>query len=90
MERPIEPLSGAISGEHTARPIGTVRCRSEADDQETRPWISEPGHRTAPVLLVSVCRSLLARDLLAPQYEPWADAAQGDIGFELGEDDPGG
>ena len=32
MKRSIEPLSGAISGEHPARSVGTVRRRSEADD----------------------------------------------------------
>lgn len=87
MKRSIEPLSGAISGEHPARSVGTVRRRSEADDQQTRLWISKTRHRTAPVLLVFVCRSLFACDLLAPQYQPWAYAAQGDFGFEFGEAD---
>src|SRR5436190_5311097 len=51
---PVEPLAGAVSGEHPPRSVRSVRPRREPHDEEPRFRIAKPGHRPPPVGLIAV------------------------------------
>jgi hypothetical protein len=69
MECPAEPVSAAIPGEHTPGSVGSVSSRSQTNDDETRPRITEPGYGSTPVLLGNERGSLLLSDPLPPLDE---------------------
>ena len=81
----IEPVTTSIAGEHATGAVRAVRTRCESDDPYPRPVTAEPRHRTAPIVLVSVGRSLIARNLPAPVDQSRAGATFDDRGIELGE-----
>ena len=48
VERRVEPVAGAIAGEHAAGAVRAVRRRRQADDHDPRRRVAEPGHAAAP------------------------------------------
>ena len=75
-QRPVEPLAGAVAREHAAGPVGPVGGGGEADDDDLRRRVTEPGHAATPVLLVGVGGPLGGGHLLAPLDQPRAPAAR--------------
>jgi hypothetical protein len=65
MQRGHQKISGpadSVAGEHTARPIGAVCRRRQAEDEHTRAGIAEARHWPSPVELVAICRALFTRN----------------------------
>ena len=79
MHRSVEPLARAVAGEHPTGAVGAVRCGREADDDDVRARVAEPGHGPAPVVVVAERRSLLRGDLLAPRDQSWAGPTRDDL-----------
>ena len=50
---PVQPLTGPVAGEHPTRAVGAVRGRCQPDHDHRCRRIAEPGHRSAPVLVVA-------------------------------------
>ena len=71
-------------------PVAAVGRRREADEEDPRVRVAEPGHRPTPVRLVAEAGDLLARDLLAPRDEPRAAPARDDLGGQRREAPPAG
>src|SRR5262249_52960785 len=82
-ERAIEPLAAAVAGEHAARPIGSMRRRSESDNQQSRLRIAEITDGLAPVVPVDVRPSLLGRHLPAVIAQPRTPATADDLAIEF-------
>jgi len=78
-ERPVEPLAGAITGEHAPGPVRAVRGRCQTDHDDAGVRVSETWDRPTPVLLVTVGRSSLPRDLLTPRNESRARSTARDL-----------
>src|SRR6185295_11395764 len=53
VQRLIEPAPAAVTGEQLPGPVGAVRCRRQADDEQSALRIAEARDRPAPVLLPS-------------------------------------
>ena len=83
-----EEVTRAVAGEESAGPVGPVGGRSETEDDDLRPWVTEAGNGAAPVRLVFVGGLFLPGDLLAPFDEARAAAARSYLPFECRE--PGG
>ncbi len=80
-----EEVARAVAREETARAVRSVGGGGESQYHDPRPWVSEAGDGTAPVLLIRVSRLLLAGDLLAPLDEARAASAGNDLRFERRE-----
>jgi hypothetical protein len=63
VEGSVEPIPGAVPGEHPSRSIRTMSCRSEADDQKARFRIPETRDRTSPVFPIPETFYLFLGDL---------------------------
>ncbi len=85
MHGPKQPVTAAVAGEHATRAIRAVGRRSEAEHDDARVGISEPGNRPPPVRVVPVRGPLLHRDVLAPLHEAWTRPTADHILFEPGE-----
>jgi len=76
--RPVEcseqKVTGAVTREHAACPVGSMGGRRKAHNQDSAPVITEPGYRSTPVVVVSVCGPLLVCHLLAPGNQPGTGA----------------
>ena len=59
--------------------------RGEADDEDSRVGVAEPGHRPAPVGLVAESSDFLAGDAFAPLDEPRTAAAGDDLCGQPGQ-----
>jgi len=70
VEGPIQPISGAITGEHAARAIRAMGCGGESDDYQPCHRVTEPWHGLAPVDLLRVSSPLLLGNRLPPLHEP--------------------
>jgi len=72
--RPVEcseqEVTGAVTREHAACPVGSVRRRCKAHNQDSGPVVTESGYRSTPVVLVAVCGPLVVSHLLAPGNQP--------------------
>jgi hypothetical protein len=83
VQRGIQPVPAAISGEHPARAIGAVGSGREADDPDPRSHGAESRHRAAPVDLIAIGGSLLVCYSSAPLAQPGTFTAIGDLSIEL-------
>ena len=75
VQRRVEPVARTVAREHPPGPVGAVRGRRQADDEQPGAGVAEARHRAPPVLLVAERGALRARDLLAPRDESRAGAA---------------
>jgi hypothetical protein len=50
----VHEVAGAVAGERTPRPVGSVGARSEAEDEDAGVGIAESGDRFRPVFLIAV------------------------------------
>src|SRR3984957_2749044 len=75
VERGENEVAAAITGEHPAGPVATVRSRRQADDENGRLLISPAGNRPAPVPLVPERLAPGDGDLLPPLDQPRAGPA---------------
>jgi hypothetical protein len=80
MERADEERRGAVSGEYAARPVRTVRGRSESDDGEPSPRVAEPWDAPSPVGLGPELAFLFERDPLAVEHETRAPGTGDHLG----------
>jgi hypothetical protein len=85
MEGGVEPIAGAVAGEHPSGSVGAVRCGREADDREGCGRVAEAGDRSSPVVLATVATGRGLRLGLAPLDKPWAASAIGHLGGKIGE-----
>src|SRR5206468_9486311 len=69
----VQPIAARIAREDPSGPIPAVSGRRQADDEQSRAGIAEPGHGSSPVLLVAEGSALL--DGHAPAVGPQARAA---------------
>jgi len=83
VQRGIQPVTAAISGEHPARAIGAVGAGREADDPDPRSHGAESRHRAAPVDLIAIGGSLLVCYLRAPLAQPRTFTAVDDLSIEF-------
>ena len=82
MERRVEPVAGAVAGEHPPGAVGAVGGGGEADDQDPRGRIAEAADRPRPVVLAAEAARRIGRLGLAPGDQPRAAAAGVDLGGE--------
>ncbi len=82
VQRPVEPVARAIAGEHPPRAVRAVRRGCQAEQQDPRAAIAEPGDRLAPVDLVAEGAPALASDLAAVIDQPWAAPTGDDRPFQ--------
>src|SRR5690606_19504608 len=76
VQRPVQPIAGAVAGEHPPRAVSPVGRRGETHDEDRGVDRPERGHRAAPVLLGGEGGPFLGRGLaLAPLDEPRAQPA---------------
>ncbi len=83
VHRPVEPVAGAVAGEHPPGAVGAVGRRRQPEHQDASVGVAEAGNATAPVGPVAIRGPPFARHLLPPGHEPWATAAGGDLVGEL-------
>ncbi len=83
-----QEVPGRVAGEHPTRPVAAMGGRGEADDEDPRRGVAEPGHRPAPVRLVAESSDLLAGDAFTPLDEPRTAAAGDDLRGQLGQGRP--
>ena len=69
----------AVAGEHAAGPVGAVRGRREADDEQPGARIAEAGNRPGPVGLVAIRAPLLASDARAVRAQARTALAGDDL-----------
>src|SRR5919201_6434757 len=82
MQRRHQEIAGtadAVAGEHAAGAVRAVRRRREADEQQARVGITEPGYGPAPVDLIAKRAPLLPRNPRAVVAEPRAEFAGDDL-----------
>jgi hypothetical protein len=70
-----QDVAGPVAGEHAAGAVAAVGGRREPHHQQRCVRGTEPGHRTAPVLLVAVRGALLPGHELPPGHQPGAGPA---------------
>ena len=85
MQRREQEVARPVAGEDPAGAVAAVRRRRQADDQDPRPGIAEPGTGRPQYVWSANARDLLRRDLLAPCDEPGTGATDDDLGVDLGE-----
>ncbi len=90
VERLVEPVAARVSGEHSARAIGSVRGRSQAHDEDPRVGISEPRHGFTPVVVIHELPLFLIGNPLAVRPESRTQLALGDRTFQGGDGPPPG
>src|SRR5579885_953768 len=61
VERAVQPVAGAVSGEYPARPVAAMRRRRQPDDEPARVRIAEPRHRPAPIVPIQKRAAFYAR-----------------------------
>jgi hypothetical protein len=88
VERRPQEVARRVAGEDSPGPIPTVRRRGEANEQDARLRIAEPGERPTPVGLVTETGDLLAGDPLAPLDEARTAPAGDDLLGQRGERRP--
>ena len=62
VEHLIQDLARTVAGEHPAGPVGTMRARSESQNQDARGRIAERRYGKSPIGLVAVCAPFELRD----------------------------
>ena len=82
MQRGVEKIAGAVTGEHAPGPVGPVCRGCEAHDQKTCLWIAEARYRPAPVGLVLERTSAFAGNLFAMLDETGARATAAHLSVE--------
>ena len=65
----VEKVAGAVAGEHAAGPVGPVRRRGQAHDEDSPPPVAEAGNGPRPVVPVGKGTALRAADLGAPRAQ---------------------
>jgi hypothetical protein len=79
----VEPVAGAIAGEHPAGAVGAVRRRGQADDRQPCIRVAEAGDGLRPVVLPSEASGWLSGAGLAPLDQAWAAVAGMDLAGQL-------
>ena len=82
VKRRVEPVAGAVAGEHAAGAVGAVGGGGEADDQDPRRGVAEAADRPRPVVLAAETARRVGRLRLAPGDQPRAAPAGVDLGGE--------
>lgn len=72
VQRSEEEIARAVSGEHAAGTVGSVRSGREPQNEQPRLGIAERGHRPAPVFLIAIGPPLLGRDMSTVRHQPRA------------------
>lgn len=78
----VEPVAGAVAGEHPAGAVGAMCSGSEADDREAGIRVAEARHRARPVTLALEAPRRCRCALPAPLDQPWAATARMHLGCE--------
>src|SRR5256712_12005327 len=76
----IHPCPAPISGKRATRPVASVGCRSQADNENPRIGIAKSRNRAPPVIPVAEGRAFRPGDLLAVSNEPRTLAACNNLG----------
>ena len=79
VQRRVEPLAGAVAGEHPPGPVGAVGGRRQADDRDPRGGVAEAVQRPRPVVLAAVATRRVGGARLAPLDQPRAAPAGVDL-----------
>ena len=85
MQGGVEPLAGAVAGEHPPGAVGAVRGGREPDDRQSRPRVAEALQWPRPILLAPVALRRVGGTLLAPLDQARAFPAGGDLVTKLFE-----
>ena len=85
MHRAEQELAAAVAREHPAGAVRAVRCRGQAEDDDTGGRVAEPRHRATPVDVVAERGALGSSHLLAPLDEARAGPAADDLMGDRGE-----
>ncbi len=83
MKRREKPVTGAITGKHSACAVAPVCRRRQPDDEQPSLRVPKAGHRFTPVGLIAIGGALVARNLLTPGNQPWTRRASDDFGLQL-------
>src|SRR4051812_21676180 len=81
----VEKVGGAVASKHTARAIGAVRARSEAENENLSVDVAETWDGLGPVFPIEVGATLDGANLAAMFDEPRTLRASGDVAIEFGE-----
>src|SRR6185437_3667321 len=81
----VEPVPGAVAGEHPTGAVGAVGGGGQPDDDQSGGGVAEPGYRSAPVGLPGKGRPGVGGNVLSPGDQPGAGPASGDLVLQGGE-----
>jgi hypothetical protein len=79
----VQPVSTRVTSERAAGSVAPVRAGRQANDQQARLLITEPGNRTAPILLICEFPLPGLPDPMAVVAQPEAELAGDDSTVEL-------
>src|SRR5262245_11895984 len=79
----IKPVTTAVAGEDSAGAVTTMCGRRQANNQESSLRITKAGHRSPPIIPVTITFDLLARHLLAVSNETRTEGAADDTALDL-------
>src|SRR6185437_6867484 len=82
VEGRVEPVAGAVAGEHPPGAVGAVGGGGEADDQDPGGRVAEAADRPRPVVLAAEAARRIGGLGLAPGDQPRAASAGVDLGRE--------
>jgi hypothetical protein len=79
MQGGIEPVAGAIAGEHSTRAIGAMSSWRETDNRQPCGWVAKAIKWSGPVVLTLVATRGICGTFLAPLDQAWAQPAVMDL-----------
>jgi len=82
VEDAIEPVAGAVAGEHASGTVGAVGGGGEAEDQELGVGVAEGGDGFAPIVPIEISAPFDAGDLAAMGDEARATGAGDDLSLQ--------
>ena len=85
IKRPVEEVTGTISGEHASSTIGPMCTRRQAKDQEPRRRITERRHGLTPIIPVEISTTLSRRDFVAVPDQTGAKLARYNLPLQSGK-----
>lgn len=83
IQRLVQKIAGAVSGEYSPRAVAAMRSGRKAQNQKLGAPIAEAWNRLAPVVPLKVRAALVPRDLFAVPYETRARATVNDFPIQL-------
>ena len=75
VHRAKQPVTAAVTGEHSASAVGTMRTRCKTQHHDARIGITKASDWFTPIVVVTVRRTFVTSNGLTPAHEAWASFA---------------